>query len=208
VKWEAAVGSLEPNKRADITVVAAPVVTDVYSAILRAKETDVQLVIIDGNATVGTPALMAKLGVNGEEVSVNGEPRLINYGEPDPEITPISYEETVKVLTSALAKLPEIPIAPHLEGPIEFKARRKWSLALDEQAQTGFAIRPMLPYHGELTGPGPHMLDAAAVAALPIGPVPLDKVSVADDPIYAVQLNGQMNIPSDVKDGLKMFYPL
>src|SRR5262249_424013 len=97
---------------------------------------------------------------------------------------------------------------PHLAPTVGAKPSRVWTLALDEQAQTGFAIRPMLPYRGEPTGPGPHMLDAASVAALPIGPVPLDKVSVVDDSAYAAQLNGQMNIPADVKDGLKVFYPL
>ena len=208
VKWGNAVGSLEAGKRADLAVISAPAVTDVYTAIIGARETDVQLVIIDGSATVGTPALMAALGANGEALTVGGQPRLINYGQPDPEIAPITYAQAVQVLTDALAHLPNIPKAPpQFVRASRFKPKHTWSLALDEQHETGFALRPMLPFQGMQTGPDTMRLALTAVAAAPIGPVPLDRVSVPDDPNYAAKIRGQMNIPPAIKDGLKTFYP-
>jgi hypothetical protein len=208
VKWGNAVGSIEAGKRADMTVILAPAATDAYTAIIGARETNVELVIIDGNATVGTPALMTALGANGETLTVGGQKRVINYGKPDPDIVPITYAHAVQVLTDALANLPAIPKAPpQLMQALGAKPAHTWSLALDEQHETGFALRPMLEFEGMPTGPDANRLALAAVAAVPIGPVPLDKVSVPDDPDYAAKIQGQMNIPEDIKDGLKAFYP-
>jgi hypothetical protein len=64
----------------------------------------------------------------------------------------------------------------------------------------------MLPFKGMRTGPDATRLALTAVAPAPIGPVPLDKVSVPDDPNYPAKIIGQMNIPQDIKDGLKTFY--
>ena len=44
------------------------------------------------------------------------------------------------------------------------------------------------------------------MTAVQIGSVPLDKVSVPDDPDYYSKIKGQKNIPDDLKDGLKTFY--
>jgi hypothetical protein len=205
VKWDNALGSLAPNKRADLTVISAPASADAYAAIIAAHETDVQLVMINGNATVGTPPLMAALGANGETISVGGQPRVINYGTPDPEIEPITYAQAIEVLSEALANLPKIPQAPAgLAAAAEPK--RAWRLALDEQEETGFALRPMLPFKGMQTGPDMARLAQNAIADAPIGPVPLDQVSVPDDFDYFSMIEGQANIPEAVKDGLRSFY--
>ena len=205
VKWDKWVGSIAPNKRADLTVIAAPAASDPYAAIIAARETDVQLVMIDGSAAVATPALMAALGATGESISVGGQPRLINYGTPDPDIVPISYAQAVEVLSAALANLPDVSQAPagHALGA---ERERFWSLALDEQEETGFALRPMLPFKGTNTGPDVERLEPDAIAAAPIGPVPLDKVSVPDDVDYFEKIEGQLNLPTAIKDGLKRFY--
>ena len=209
VKWDQWVGSLAAGKRADLTVISAPATTDPYSAIIGARETDVLLIMINGNATVGTPALMTALGVNGESLSVGGQPRVINYGEGDPDIPPVTHAQAVELLTEALANLPAIPEAPpHLLRALEAGVKHRWRLALDEQADTGFALRPMLPYQGKRTGPDVIRFSVEALAAVPIGPVPLDRVSVPDDPQYAANLNAQGNIPDPIKEGLRTFYPL
>src|SRR6516164_8897886 len=53
VKWGALVGSLESGKRADLIIVDAPPGADVYTGLISARETNVQLVVIDGKAVVG-----------------------------------------------------------------------------------------------------------------------------------------------------------
>jgi 5-methylthioadenosine/S-adenosylhomocysteine deaminase len=208
LKWSPAVGSIEPGKRADITVISAPAASDAYSAIISADETDVLLVVIDGQATVGTPALMIALGTEGETLMVGGQPRVINYGTPDPEIVPITYAEAIQVLEDALAHLPNVPTAtPQVLNALGPQTKRHWSLALDEQHDTGFALRPMLEFNGSHTGPDVNRLALKEIAAAPIGPVPLDKVCVPNDPEYFDKLAGQMNIPQDIKDGLRSHYP-
>lgn len=207
VKWDKAVGSIEAGKRADITIVAASAQTDPYTAIIAAHETDVELVIINGQPTVGTTAMMSKLGVTGEAITVGGKHHVINYGAPDPDIIPITYAQTLTVLKDALANLPNIPAPPPgVMHAFAAPPKHTWSLALDEQNDTGFALRPMLDFQGAPTGPDSSKLSVSEVAAAPIGPVPLDKVSVPDDPHYFDRINAQMNIPQAIKDGLKAFY--
>ena len=210
VKWDQWVGSVAAGKRADLMVISAPATTNAYTAIIRARETDVLLTIINGNATVGTPALMTALGANGETLTVGGQSRVISYGEGDPDLPLVSHAQAVELLAGALAKLPAIPKPPpDLRSALVARpGRPRWGLALDEQADTGFALRPMLPYKGKRTGPDVTRMAFEHLVAVPIGPVPIDRVTVPDDPQYAANLNGQQNIPEPIKDGLKTFYPL
>src|SRR5262249_17050497 len=70
VKWGNLVGSIQAGYRADLMAIAARPGVDAYSAILSASESDVQLVLIDGRPTVGTPSIMDTLGAQGETVAV------------------------------------------------------------------------------------------------------------------------------------------
>jgi hypothetical protein len=152
---------------------------------------------------------MKTMGASGESITVGGALRIVNYGEPDPEIAPISYLEAVQVLTDALANLPNIPKAPPgLMQAVSVRPQHRWTLALDEQHDTGYSLRPMLPFLGQPTGPDVNRVAQAGIEAAPIGPVRLDKASVPDDHQYAASLNGQLNIPQDIKHGLKIYYPV
>jgi hypothetical protein len=210
VKWGALVGSLEPGKRADLIIVAAPADADVYSGLISARETDVQLVLIDGKAVVGEPALMSSLGAVGETLTVGGNPRMIDYGPGDPKVPPVTYAEARSALADAFHRLPHLladeaagrGVGPHALG----RGAPPWRLALDEQMPTGFALRPRLPFDGRPTGP-----DASfdrTLAAVPLEPVALDPVSVVDDTSYAKTLQAQPNLGAAIKEGLKAFYPI
>ena len=74
VKWDGLVGSLEPGKRADLMIVDARSDPDVYAGLIAARETAVQLVMIDGRPVVGEPALMTSLGATGETLTVGDKP--------------------------------------------------------------------------------------------------------------------------------------
>jgi hypothetical protein len=67
------------------------------------------------------------------------------------------------------------------------------------------SLRPRLPLAGQPTGPDA-LLDRT-LAAIPLEPVPLDPVSVSDDPGYAGNLQAQRNLPAAIKEALKTFYP-
>ena len=213
VKWGGLVGSLEPGKRADLIIVDCPKRTDVYAGLIRARETDIQLVMINGRAVVGTPGVMASLGATGERLTIGGKRRIIDYGPGDPKVPSVTYAEARTALADALQRLPHLladEAAGRGVGLQNLAARApEWRLALDEQLPTGFALRPRLPFAGQQTGPDVSLdRTLAAVAAVPVEPVPLDPVSVADDPGYASALQAQKNLAPAIKEALRAFYPV
>jgi 5-methylthioadenosine/S-adenosylhomocysteine deaminase len=210
VKWGGLVGSLEPGKRADLIVIDAPLDADVYAGLIAARETAVQLVVIDGRAVVGEPALMSLLGAKGEALNVGEKPRIVDYGPGDPKVPPVTYAEARNAMADALQRLPHL-LADEAAGrgvgqhPLAQQAS-PWRLALDEQLPTGFALRPRLPRDGEPTGPDASL--DRTLAAIPLEPVALDPVSVADDPGYPKNLQDQRNLPAAIKEALRAFYPI
>ena len=93
VKWGALIGTIEPSKRADITVIAATPSTDPYAALIGAKETDVALVLVDGRPVIGTKDLMSGLGVAGEALVLGTDTRVVDYGPNDPKVLPITFAD-------------------------------------------------------------------------------------------------------------------
>jgi 5-methylthioadenosine/S-adenosylhomocysteine deaminase len=72
LKWQHALGTLEAAKRADILVIEG-IPGDPYDALIRAKETSIRLVMINGVARYGVPDLMTKLVSPDETVRVVGQ---------------------------------------------------------------------------------------------------------------------------------------
>ena len=185
---------------------------DAYSGLIRARETDIQLVMINGRAVVGTPGVMGSLGVTGERLTIGGKRRMIDYGPGDPKVPSVTFAVARVALADALQRLPHL-LADEATGrgvgrqPVAARAP-EWRLALDEQLPTGFALRPRLPFAGQPTGPDISLdRTPAALAAVPLEPVPLDPVS-ADDPGYTEALQAQKNLNSAIKEALKAFYPI
>jgi len=210
VKWDSLVGSLEAGKCADLIIVDAPPDEDVYAGLISARETGILLVVIDGRPVVGEPALMTSLGAAGEKLTVGDKPRMIDYGAGDPKVPPATFAEARDAMADALHRLPHLltdEAAGRRVGQRAPAAQRSpWRLALDEQSPTGFALRPRLPLAGAATGPDAEL--DRTFAAIPLEPVALDPVCVADDPDYAKNLQAEQNLPAAIKEGLKTFYPV
>lgn len=66
-------GSIEAGKRADLIVIEERS-SDPYSAVIRATEESLRLVVINGVARYGTPELVKSMGVvnGGETLTVGG----------------------------------------------------------------------------------------------------------------------------------------
>lgn len=209
VKWDGLVGSVSAGKRADFIVIAAPASADPYGSLINARETDLILLVIDGQPVLGTAALMSALGETGETVRLGSTTRIINYGAGDPRLPPLTFAQAKSAMADALSRLPTLlddekegrGVAGHtLAAPVGPQLR----LALDEEHSGGFALRPRLPFNGRPTGP-----DAAFTAAakpLPLRALPLDPPTVTDDPNYGAILQAQTNIPPAIKAGLKSYY--
>ncbi|ORW88888.1 hypothetical protein AWB92_22440 [Mycobacterium sp. IEC1808] len=210
VKWGALIGSIEPSKRADVTVIAAASSADPYAALIDAKETDVVLVLVDGRPVIGTKDLMSGFGVTGEALALGTDTRVVHYGPPDPKVPPITFADARAALTDALQRLPTL-LADENRGQgvagrsLTAAAEPEMRLALDEEHLSGFALRPSLPLAGQQTGPDAR-LPALAAAPLPPKSLSLDPVCVAVDAAYGDGLQGQLNLPAEVKQALKAYY--
>jgi cytosine/adenosine deaminase-related metal-dependent hydrolase len=213
LKWEAALGTLEAGKRADLIVIEGTK-GDPYEALIKARETSIRLVMINGIPRYGTPGLMQSLGHAGETLRVGGRSRrlFLEQQTADPDVASVSLSAARTALRQAFNDLPRL--AAELERP---KARRAaldapepvvWSLALDEIQATGIDQRPRLPFNGprDFTGPEIAAPRAAAPLSTILEPIELDPLTVADDPNFLEEIKNQQNVPEAVRTGLAKLY--
>ena len=106
VKWQKALGTLEPGKRADIVVIDGKQ-GDPYEALVKAKETSIQLVMINGVARYGVPDLMDALGSKGEALSVGRAKRrlFLQQATSDPGVDGVSLSKARSALRAAFHDL-------------------------------------------------------------------------------------------------------
>lgn len=217
LKWHDALGTLEAGKRADVLVMAGQE-GDPYDALIRAQETAISLVMINGVARYGLPRLMKRLTPQGETVRVGGQTRrlFLQQETGDPDVGAVSLRTARSVLKKAFQDLPTL--ARELEKPKPKSARRialdapepvVWSLALDEIQPTGLDQRPRLPFNGPRDFTGPKRTSARA-AGVPLSqllqPIALDPLTVADDSNFLSEIEAQPNLPEPIRTGLARLY--
>jgi hypothetical protein len=170
--WSAILGSLEPGKRADLIAVSSTSKEDPYDALIHAKESDVDLVVIGGEPRFGEEKLMTAAGAKGETMKIAGRICILNFTDPDehPIVAGVSLGSARDVLVSGLARIPELAKAPARralgEGP-------EWTIVLDEQMDD--------PWPGHDPSPMRTADDIVRAAPLPLVPLELDPLTVADD---------------------------
>jgi hypothetical protein len=224
LKWDRALGSLEPGKRADILVIDGTA-GDPYESLVRARETSVRLVMINGVPRYGVRELMDPLGGGDQTVRVGGETRrLLLAQETVPgEVAALPLTTARSVLAEAfrdirklareLERRPDTRAARSRAVPADAPEPPVWTLALDETRDTGLELRPRLPYSGprDFTGPEPFSRRAARAAASAklseiLRPIALDPLTVVDDRDFLDQIAAQPNVPEAVRAGLRGFY--
>jgi 5-methylthioadenosine/S-adenosylhomocysteine deaminase len=215
LRWETALGSLEAGKRADLLVIDGAA-GDPYEALIRATESSVTLVMINGVPRYGHPGVMKALGVTaGESLRVNHGARTLYLDQQtaDPVVGKITVKKAKSTLAAALADLPKLAKQLEVKGaaPILSTAALSgppvWSLALDEIEETGFDVRPRLPGKARsLTGPSRKAAKASAPLSSILVPLQLDGLTVADDASFLSTIAQQRNLPAYIKTGLQSFY--
>ncbi len=214
LKWQAALGTLEAGKRADLLMIEGTK-GDPYEALVKAAETSIRLVMINGIARYGTPALMKALAPPGEKLRVGGRERALFLGQEngDPDVAAVSLSTARAALRAAFRDLPDL--ARELEKPKPRLARARdaepvvWSLALDEIQETGIDLRPRLPFNGpgDFTGPDTNAVPrAAALLSTILQPIELDPLTVVDDRNFLAQIASAQNLPAAVRAGLADLY--
>lgn len=217
LKWHPWLGTLEPGKRADVIVISGKT-GDPYEALIKAKETSIRLVMVNGVARYGMPGVMGALGTKGETLRVGGKTRCLylEQATADPDVVGVSLSTARSTLRAAFRNLPKL--ARELEQPKSMRAMRAaldtpepvvWSLALDEIQATGVDLRPRLPFNGPRDFTGPERVSARAASA-PLStilqPIELDPLTVADDPTFLSEIENQPNVPEVIRLALAKLY--
>jgi hypothetical protein len=215
LRWDAQLGSLEPDRRADLLVIDGTA-GDPYQALIQATESSVVLVMINGVPRYGLPAVMKALGVAaGESIQVGSRTRKLYLEQQtaDPLVGKITLKKATSTLKNALASLPKLAkqlevkaVAPALSRAA-LAGPPVWSLVLDEIEDTGFDLRPRLPGKARaLTGPSRKAAKAATPLSSVLVPLQLDALTVVDDPSFLDNIQQQRNLPDYIKTGLKGLY--
>ena len=217
LKWDEALGTLEPGKRVDLLVVEGQS-GDPYEHLLEASERNINLVVVGGRPRYGQRSLVTRLGGEGlEEVRVGGRDRVLNLRQTtaDPAVGRITLAEAGDRLTDALKNLKQLaeraeeggtPLHRMFRGTDDDELR--WGLALDELEPTGIEMRPRAPLPGDTSPTGPSLETRAPAPPLSqiLGPLELDRLTVVDDGDWLDAIDKQMNLPDWLAPGLRKLY--
>ncbi|HEV8279621.1 MAG TPA: amidohydrolase family protein, partial [Streptosporangiaceae bacterium] len=202
--WQSLLGSIEPGKLADLTVVARRT-GDPYRHLIDATESDIRLVIIGGIGRYGTPALLQKLSPVDEQIAVAGSTRAFHLDtkDPDPVLGPIALGEATTILADALEHMPERAAAIGAadlglvanEAVAGAGADERWFLELDQPPITGVGATLF-------EGTAPALLDtvvgAESFASIAV-PLKLDPLATQGDDAFFVMLANLANLPEVIR---------
>lgn len=220
IGWGEQVGRLQPGFLADLIVVNGAT-GDPFEHLLRAAETDLSLVMINGVARYGLSALVSARtnAPASESIKVGGAARRLNLAHvtADPAIGAITLAQARSVLTATMLDLPQLEHAPVTPAVARAVARAggpaptggpQWRLALDELVDTGQVLRTRFRYRNRRTAPRLDEWVGASRAAtpLPLRPLTLDPLTVADDDSFLDRLGAQTNLPAGFAAALAALY--
>jgi 5-methylthioadenosine/S-adenosylhomocysteine deaminase len=218
LKWDGKVGEIVPGARADLLVIDGAE-GDPYDALIHARETDIQLVMINSVARYGVPAVMTKLAPDDQTVKVGGQQRklYLQQQQADPDVDALSLRAATSQLSDALHNIASIAKAaekakasPPKKLILDAAPKVVWSLALDEIQDRGEDLRPRLPFAGPRDFTGPRRKSVAAAGAQPLSailkPITLDPLTVADDKSFLDGIEHQPNVPALVKSNIRSLY--
>ena len=210
LKWDEGIGTLEAGKRADLIVVRGTG-GDPYLHLIRARETDIALVMIDGLRRCGLPALMPGNRRGLEEWKIGRQKRLLDLRgvDMDPLTKGLGLRKAATRLHKGLKTLKSL--AKKIENPragtadMRAGAAPRWFLELDHQEPPGLSIRPR--FDGQSDAPVKTSLMLTGATATPLsqllGPLRLDPLGVVDDSSFVKRLLAQANLPKPIRTTLR-----
>jgi Amidohydrolase family len=191
VQWGRWLGSLEAGKLADVLVLD-DLHADAYENLGRATERNIRALLVNGQPRLADPGLMTALkpGAPLEPISVGGRDKRLALRDAGAPLESLSLDEAVKRLATAMA---------NLDKPIE-----AWPVPLWEKDA---GLEPDVNIELDMQADN----DAGMFEKFnlqPLTQVPLDALTVDDDPAYWQALDRQVNLPPWLKgpDGLRAFY--
>jgi cytosine/adenosine deaminase-related metal-dependent hydrolase len=200
LKWDRALGSIEPGKRADLVVLSGQD-GDPYERPFLVDEQAIILTVVNGIARYGAPEQMGRLKAVADRVLGQQEgPATVRVGSAEraldlrlmqgDEIIPsMSFTEASERLAEGMQDVEALARAAGAEGGK--RSRTKTSPVSEGQ-------------------PVEWRLDGVSVAELATDDIPrslsLDPPTVADDPDFFDRIARQVNLPNYLKEGLPRLY--
>jgi cytosine/adenosine deaminase-related metal-dependent hydrolase len=209
--WQGLLGSIEPAKLADLTVVAGRT-GEPYGHLVDATESGIRLVVIAGTGRYGTPALLGKLSPVDEQFEVAGQARAFHLDtkDPDPVLGAVALGDAARTLADALEHMPEraaaigsadLGVVAH-ESVAGASADDRWFLELDQPPIAG--VGPALS-----EGVAPALLDlvtgAESFASIAV-PLKLDPLATQGDDAFFAMLANLANVPEAIRAELPRRY--
>jgi cytosine/adenosine deaminase-related metal-dependent hydrolase len=189
--WGGQLGSIEESKLADFVVLDRKF-DDPYENLVRATEREVRLVIVGGEPRHGDTNLMVEAGLPAaslEGITVGGRAKSLFLKMPGSPIANLTFAAARNRLQAAMSDLDAVRNAPEpIFEPLSGEPRLE--IELDMQAEQ-FDSEPTL------------------LADLPpLSSIPLDAVTVVDDPGYFDLLEAVEHLPDALRGaaGLRGFY--
>src|SRR4029077_14861213 len=109
LKWKGLLGTISAGARADILVIdgMGNPADDPYDALIHAKETAIRVVMINGVARYGLPALMTLLSPDDQTVKVGGQSRklFLKQATSDPDVAVVSLSKATSQMRDALLNI-------------------------------------------------------------------------------------------------------
>jgi cytosine/adenosine deaminase-related metal-dependent hydrolase len=219
VKWDQAVGSLQPGLLADLVVVDGRQERD-YERLIEARETDIHLVVIDGVPRCGVKTLMERFARVTEELALGSWQRSLNLDQAvaDPVVGALRLGDARNMLMAGLGDLPHL--AQVLEdggnafalAGVDAGGAPNVFLDLDLDAPEEAQFRANLDAVRRAGRAAPTALlaplgaDTAYSDLLAGVDIALDPLTVAGDEGYFDAVIREPNLPAYVRENLPGYY--
>jgi 5-methylthioadenosine/S-adenosylhomocysteine deaminase len=213
--WGSKLGTLEAGKRADMLILTGRS-GDPYDRLLRARESTIRMVAIDGIPRSGAPDLLDgfRLSSKAETISIGESERVLDLEDPqaNPVIESVSLSEATDRLRDALLDLPKLAAdlehpSPELAEQLGTGSEPRWMLLLDHDEPFGLDQRPHLAGRdGSPTAELKLDLTLAPPLSETLEPIDLDPITVVDDAAFLDRLQQEINLPTPVKESLPELY--
>ncbi len=210
--WGDRLGSVVAGGRADFLVLKG-VAADPYEQLIRALETDIALVCIDGVPRYGQKGLMSRFEGALENVTVGGRKRVLNLG--DEHANEIVGKLTLRAartrLKDGLHRIKELSQRlDSLPREMDEQEGPGWTLVLDQQFPVSSSSGLVLSSEKEDLELAQGLLSPRARKQCPtdqLESIELDPITVADDyDGFFNELRGQTVLPGFVSEQLPSLY--
>jgi cytosine/adenosine deaminase-related metal-dependent hydrolase len=214
LKWDRVLGSLEAGKRADMIVVHGRD-GDPYEHLLRARETGIVLVAVDGKPRYGQPRLLERFVDAGETLEIGGSARVVDLRDAsgDPVVGALTFAEARERLADGMQRLSELAgamegrgvAAASMFGATSDEEDGRWFLELDHDTDPEFSLRPRIATTDPAAGAVPDLFAAVPLSNI-LTSVTLDPLTVVDDPAFFDNVASARNLPEYIVRELPPLY--